>query len=853
VIGDVITDTIRVNNVGPSDATGLIVSLATESGLLFKNAKATKGVYDNVTKTWTIGTLAAGEGVELEIQQQISNVGGYASIIQVQNHNEKDVDSRPGNSNSLEDDEAVVLLQPLRQLDLEISQIVSNSQPQIGEEIEFDIRLFNRGPSVASFILVKDLLPEGYVYKSSSATAGIYEPVSGIWLLSSLILPAQVEELKLTVLVEERGNPNDYINVAEIVNYLPLNNDIDLSNNISSLSTTPINTIDLELTHSFSDTQPVVATNVDLQLILVNNGPSTATGVEVTYEIPDGLSYVSSGVDYDPVSHVWSIPFLNAGQTVTLDIDLFVRPKGGYNNEAEVTKADQGDIDSTPNNGSEDDYTAELLDVQELVDLQLTSSVSNARPSTNEIITFTFTIVNNGPSDATNVVVSGLLRSGFTFVNADPDQGTVDPVLGAWDVGSVISGTENAIQLRLQARVNPTGNYTVIAEVTAVDQPSVSTPNNNDPNEADITEINNIVPSNFIDLSLTSSLEAVNPLIGDKLLMKFTLLNESLNEATGVKVRVDLPDGYKFLGASRIFDTTLSEWFIGSIEAQSDEELIIEVEILDLATSYLTTAEIVAADQNDEDSQVNNGDTSEDDYTQNVIDPEASIDLELAIIGRERPNVGETLDIAVEMRNTGVSTARNIAVDLSLGNGYIIEQFVATSGDYDESTGRWTVLNLPPGGRTDLVIRLTVSNVDDYIICAEIMEAVGLDEDSTPGNGVFSEDDEDCFESFPLIAIEIPEGFSPNGDGINDVFAVRNLEVVYPNFRYEIFNRWGERIYTYTHNGDPAKTPEWWDGISKSGRTVSNDKLSPSATYYYVIHYNDADREPTTGWVYVNY
>ena len=853
VVSDIVTDTIKVINAGPSTATGVIVSVSTGSGLLFRNANTSKGTYDDATKTWTIGSLAAGEEVELELQHQISNVGDYNSIIQVQNHNERDVDSSPGNNNSLEDDEAVVLLKPLRQLDLEISQVVSNAQPQIGEEIEFDIRLINRGPSIASFILVKDLLPAGYNFKSSSATAGVYEPVSGIWLLSTLLLPAQIEELKLTVVVEERGNSNDYLNVAEIINYLPLNNDIDLSNNISILSTTPIKEIDLELSHSFSDSQPVVGTTVVLDLSLVNNGPSTATGIEVSYQIPDGLTFVNSTTDFDPSSGIWTIATLSAAQTNNLEIELLVEPEGSYNNEAEVIKADQSDVDSTPNNGSEDDFTSELLDVQELVDLVLTSSVSNARPSTNEVITFTFTIVNNGPSDATNVVVGGLLGSGFTFVNADPDQGTVDPVIGAWAVGTVTVGAENAVQLRLQARVNPTGNYTIVAEVTAVDQPAVSTPNNSDPNELDITEITNIVPENYIDLSLSSEVEAINPLVGDKLLMKFTLLNESFNDATGVSVRVDLPDGYRLLGTSRVFDTNTSEWTVGTVAAQSDEELIIEVEILDLATSYLTTAEIVSADQEDEDSQVNNGDPSEDDYTQNVIDPEASIDLELTIIGRERPNVGETLDIAVEMLNTGVSTARNIAIDLTFGNGYIIDQFTSTSGDYDPATGRWTVLNLPSGGQTDLIISFNVTNVDDYLICAEIMEADGLDEDSTPGNGVFSEDDQDCFESFPIIAIEIPEGFSPNGDGINDVFAVRNLEVVYPNFRYEIFNRWGERIYVYVHNGDPTKTPDWWDGRSRANRTINSDNLSPSATYYYVIHYNDADREPTTGWVYVNY
>jgi gliding motility-associated-like protein len=72
--------------------------------------------------------------------------------------------------------------------------------------------------------------------------------------------------------------------------------------------------------------------------------------------------------------------------------------------------------------------------------------------------------------------------------------------------------------------------------------------------------------------------------------------------------------------------------------------------------------------------------------------------------------------------------------------------------------------------------------------------------------------------------INIPSAFSPNGDGVNDTWVIRNAEA-YKNISIEIFNRWGEVVYTtkgYTVN---------WDG-------TKNNKHVPDATYYYVIKLN---------------
>ncbi|MBL4707000.1 MAG: gliding motility-associated C-terminal domain-containing protein, partial [Flavobacteriales bacterium] len=82
--------------------------------------------------------------------------------------------------------------------------------------------------------------------------------------------------------------------------------------------------------------------------------------------------------------------------------------------------------------------------------------------------------------------------------------------------------------------------------------------------------------------------------------------------------------------------------------------------------------------------------------------------------------------------------------------------------------------------------------------------------------------------------IQIPSGFTPNGDGTNDVWDIEYLNA-FPNAAVQIYNRWGTLLYE-TSNG--YVTP--WDG------KYEGNKL-PIGTYYYIIDLKDTKFEPLTG------
>lgn len=91
----------------------------------------------------------------------------------------------------------------------------------------------------------------------------------------------------------------------------------------------------------------------------------------------------------------------------------------------------------------------------------------------------------------------------------------------------------------------------------------------------------------------------------------------------------------------------------------------------------------------------------------------------------------------------------------------------------------------------------------------------------------------------PIIesSIEIPNVFSPNNDGFNDVFYFPSQNVT--DLNCKIFNRWGEMIYEFN------QVNASWDGRTNTG------SICPDGTYYFIVNYKkvNSDWETAKGFV----
>lgn len=76
--------------------------------------------------------------------------------------------------------------------------------------------------------------------------------------------------------------------------------------------------------------------------------------------------------------------------------------------------------------------------------------------------------------------------------------------------------------------------------------------------------------------------------------------------------------------------------------------------------------------------------------------------------------------------------------------------------------------------------------------------------------------------------LKVPNAFSPNGDGVNDVFKVKHKSLI--KFNAYVFNRWGQELYRW----NLSNIDEGWDGTHK-GKKVKN------GVYFILIEAEGAD------------
>ena len=249
--------------------------------------------------------------------------------------------------------------------------------------------------------------------------------------------------------------------------------------------------IDLELTKAVLSADPhVVGGHVRYRVTLTNQGPGRATGVDVTDQLPAGLTLVSatpSQGTYAAATGLWTVGTLDAGASATLDFDATITSTAvsGLINFAQVSHADQIDIDSTPGNGvvstpHEDDEAQvplTLVPAQPSVSIVKSTNGHDANGATgplievNSSILWTYVVTNTGNLPLVDVTVTddkgvSVTCPGTTLAANDGVAGGPDEMTCTGSGGAVAGQYANIGTVTSTAtdgdgnRVTPTGSVT---------------------------------------------------------------------------------------------------------------------------------------------------------------------------------------------------------------------------------------------------------------------------------------------------------------------------------------------------------------------------------------------------------
>ena len=222
---------------------------------------------------------------------------------------------------------------------------------------------------------------------------------------------------------------------------------------------------------------------------------------------------------------------------------------------------------------------------------------------------------------------------------------------------------------------------------------------------------------------------------------------------------------------------------------------------------------------------------SDEPLTQATLDQEGSLNINAAEVDQLTYTVAADslgTDTFTWTASDGAETAATLAqVTITISNltvslGADVEQCAnvpltltaSVSGTGD--TFVWFQNNTPIPDETTGTITVTPSQSIQYVV--QVTNAQGNVASDTLAVSVT-----DC----PTVALEVPSGFTPDGDGTNETWVIENISD-YEQRVVEIYDRFGHQIF----RSEGYQTP--WDGTYQG-------ELLPVGTYYYLIILNGGE------------
>ena len=551
---------VTIANSGSAAATTVQLTDPLPSGMTFASATQNTGpafscstppAGTNGTITCSIATLGAGVGATFTFLVNIPIGTAPGTVFS----NTATVSSTPADSNTGDNSETAIVT-VVAETDLFVIKDGPNTAAA-DTDVTFTITAGNNGPDSGP-ISLSDTLPGTMTFVSITQTSGPSFPCptqptpgSGGTINCTATLAAGQSATFSLITHIPPGTPQGtaFTNQATVTgNGVDPN---DENNSASAAVAVPIPQADIGVQKVGPDT---AAPNTDVAYtITVNNpGPNAADSVSLTDTLPGTMTFVSIIQNSGPVfvcsggsTTTCSILSMPVGTTATFTLTGHI-PSGTasgttFTNVAKVTTTTN---DPNPDNNSS---LTELTVVTS--DLQAAKSGPGTAFAGNPI-SWTITIINNGPDPQSAATLSDPLPAGTTFVslvqNTGPSATCSDP--GAGNAGSVNCsffslGSGVSAQFTLTAAINPGFTGTLSNTATAFGTNADTNPGNNS-----ATFVTAVTAS--ADLSVLKTGPATAN-AGTDITYAITVMNNGPSNAANVSLTDAVPANATFVSASQ--------------------------------------------------------------------------------------------------------------------------------------------------------------------------------------------------------------------------------------------------------------------------------------------------------------
>jgi len=595
-----------------------------------------------------------------------------------------------------------------------------------------------------------------------------------------------------------------------LVNAIPVNDTSEFSQDVP-VTQAPL--ADMAVGIAAAPEPVAVGTNLTYTVTATNNGPNDATGVTLTDTLPAGVTYVMASVSQGSFIHSGNTVTANFGGVAngtapTLTIVIQPTAAGTLTDSATVSA---NEIDPNSSNNS----TTHNTQAQVLVDLGVGITASPEPAKTVRNLTYTVTVMNNGPDASTGSALTDTLPAGVTFVSASVSQGTF------MHSGSSVSATFGAVANGGTAVLTIVVTPTVTGQIT--DSASVVG------NETDPVALNNSamhttqVNASVADLALGMMASPEPVTLGNNLTYTLTVTNAGPDDATGTVLTDTLPSGVTFVSATPSQGTFMHSGNtvtanLGGLALNGTATLTIV--ITPTAPGSVTNMASVTANESDptpNDNSVSHMTTVNDapgflqfsSATYAVQENGGSVTITVT------RTLGTLAGVSVNYATSDGTAHANVnyvpaSGTLNFGAGDTSKSFMISVIDDHKFVGNQTVnltLSMPGGGAsigTPSTASLTIGEVDHRTVPGDFdgdgkTDTAAYDQTTATFYELFSGGGAKIYQFGNAAHTNIPIAGDFDGDGKTDTAAYDQTTATF----YELFSGGGAKIYQF---GNPAHT-----------------------------------------------